>query len=309
MRFSPSFALLSGHYKITAYFWFRYASPEGNAVNSSDVADKTAPLTELYDFTDIENQAPSAEIVEETEEQEYPEEPPTTSPSVNEPTTLNEFRLLANLESSRLSSNKAAWEDVMEEEGDSIPDIALNSIRVAVGKCGLMLTKKFPFFASLIDLAEESQAGKSSIEENLRDDEPKPGTGLNDLLGMWEIIANEIADIDGAFGRLRRWRDVSAWAMESRPKTPARFGGEEKEAQHKKPAGSRLPRATRKSTLLTPTVSSKLKAVAAQKPLKVSRFIVQCFCGCWGVDIVRLPHWVDSRLKQHPLAFHSCCGV
>ncbi len=236
------------------------------------VALEPEPI-EYDDFTDIENDVPTPadEPVEATIPDEQIEESPE---AVNgEPTSVREFRVLANLEFSRLTAAKAAWEDVMSEESDSIPDVALNSIRVATGKCGLLLAKKFPFFSSLIDLAEASIAQRQ--QENVDETEetsPQQNAGVNDLLGMWEIIANEIADIDGSFDRLRRWREVSGWALEAKPKTPSRYGNDEKDAAKpaaKKPT-SRLPRAIKniETSHLTPTIASKMKA-AGQRPLKV----------------------------------------
>ena len=51
------------------------------------------------------------------------EEPQVDVPS--EPTSVGEFRVLLRMEASRLSSAKAAWEDVMTEEGESIPEIGM----------------------------------------------------------------------------------------------------------------------------------------------------------------------------------------
>ncbi|KAL5961369.1 Disk large-associated protein 5 [Taenia solium] len=157
--------------------------------------------------------------------------------SPKEPTSVGEFRVLVRLEASRLSSAKAAWEDVMAEEGESIPETAVSSIRAAVGKCGLLLNKKFPFFSSLVDLTEDSLR-QQQYEVDVT---PQQRATINDLLGMWAIISQQIADIDKSFERLRRWREVSGWALNTPPVTPARTTTPPAVEKRKGVAGSRLP--------------------------------------------------------------------
>ncbi|VDM33733.1 unnamed protein product [Hydatigera taeniaeformis] len=159
-----------------------------------------------------------------------------TSPK--EPTSVSEFRVLVRLEASRLSSAKAAWEDVMSEEGESIPETAISSIRAAVGKCGLLLAKKFPFFSSLVDLTEASLRQ----QQDEVDVTPQQRASINDLLGMWAIISQQIADIDKSFERLRRWREVSGWAFNTPPVTPARITDSLSIKKRKGLGGSHLSR-------------------------------------------------------------------
>ncbi|VDK22625.1 unnamed protein product [Taenia asiatica] len=205
-----------------------------------------------------------------------------------EPTSVGEFRVLVRLEASRLSSAKAAWEDVMAEEGESIPEPAVNSIRAAVGKCGLLLTKKFPFFSSLVDLTEDSLRQ----QQDEVDVTPQQRATINDLLGMWAIISQQIADIDKSFERLRRWREVSGWALNTPPVTPARTTASPAIEKRKGVAGSRLPGLIKafdrdalaataapklkpKGTLkrlLSPSSKSKAPRPPVTKPLRHSNF-------------------------------------
>ncbi|VDD80714.1 unnamed protein product [Mesocestoides corti] len=215
------------------------------------------------DVADLENESPQRPFEDVEHELEVQHSQENVSA---EPTSVSEFRVLAGMESSRLSSVKAAWEDVLTEESGSIPDIAVNSIHAAVGKCGLLLTKKFPFFLSLIDLAE------ASIQQRqLGNDKPQQSASVNDLLGMWAIISQQISEIDSAFDRLRRWREVSGWALEARPETPARYDEKAVTTAEKKQVGrprQRKPMETVEVDAVTPTVSSKLKSARARKPLK-----------------------------------------
>uniref|UniRef100_A0A0X3NIM1 Guanylate kinase-associated protein mars n=2 Tax=Schistocephalus solidus TaxID=70667 RepID=A0A0X3NIM1_SCHSO len=179
--------------------------------------------------------------------------PESASTERIEPSSVAEFRVLVDMEVARLKATKAAWEDVVEEEGSAIPDVALDSIRVAVGKCGLLIAKKFPFFHNLIDMADASlNPLKSATEESV------PSADVNDLLGYWTTIASEIEQIDNAFERLRVWRENSKWALESQPKTPSRF---ETKKETTKPS-SRLPHAKKdlNPSALPTNIISKIRA-------------------------------------------------
>nr|VZI27651.1 unnamed protein product [Spirometra erinaceieuropaei] len=178
---------------------------------------------------------------------------PESAPSERmEPSSVGEFRVLVDMEAARLKATKAAWEDVVDEEGSAIPDVALDSIRAAVGKCGLLLAKKFPFFHHLIDMADASLHPLESATET-----PTPSADVNDLLGYWTTIASEIEQIDSAFERLRMWRENSRWALESQPKTPNRFEAKKEPTK----LASRLPRARKDLNpfALPKNVSSKIK--------------------------------------------------
>lgn len=59
---------------------------------------------------------------------------------------------------------------------------------------------------------------------------------------MWAIISQQIADIDRSFERLRRWREISGWALNTPPVTPARTTAPPALENRKDVGGSRLPR-------------------------------------------------------------------
>lgn len=133
---------------------------------------------------------------------------------------------------------------------------ALNSIRVATGKCGLLLSKKFPFFRQLIDMAENSQ--KLRVEARTESSSSQQqNADVNDLLGYWATIATEIEQIDGSFERLRNWREISRWAVDMQPQTPARF------------QASKLPRGRQVSAETIASQSIAQLKTAAPKALKV----------------------------------------
>lgn len=132
----------------------------------------------------------------------------------NDPSSIAEFRVLADYEIARLISLCGDWNAVLDEEVNHIPESASDAIRATVGKCQLLLNKKIPFFKSLIELAEKS----SDVTEQ----SAVPNTGINDLLGYWTLVADEIHRADSAFERLRIWRDKYNWAVDHRPITPVR---------------------------------------------------------------------------------------
>ncbi|KAL5111882.1 Guanylate kinase-associated protein mar [Taenia crassiceps] len=212
------------------------ASPIGEVLSHDGLE-----VMDIDDVNDCENIPP----LEKAEEFPHDGQPASSSQmgesqlvSSKEPTSVSEFRVLVRMEASRLSSAKAAWEDVMAEEGESIPETAVSSIRVAVGKCGLLLTKKFPFFSSLVDLTENSLRQ----QQDEVDVTPQQRASINDLLGMWAIISQQIADIDKSFERLRRWREVSGWALSTPPVTPARPTAAPAIEKRKGVGCTRLPR-------------------------------------------------------------------
>ncbi|CAH8839481.1 unnamed protein product [Trichobilharzia szidati] len=158
---------------------------------------------------DKENIQPSEKIASPSSNEVNNE---TLNMSTVDPNSVSEFRMLADMETSRLLALCGDWNCVLSEEGENMPEQARDSVRAAVGKCELLLQKKLPFFKSLIEMAE-----KSDIDDN---DTPK--TDLNDLLGYWTLVSNEIRLSDSAFERLRVWREECNWSVEQYPVTPAR---------------------------------------------------------------------------------------
>ncbi|CAH8486307.1 unnamed protein product [Schistosoma turkestanicum] len=138
--------------------------------------------------------------------------------SIHDPCSISEFRVLADMETARLLALCGDWDCVVSEECDSIPEKALDSIRATVGKCRLLLQNKLSFFKSLITMAEKSLE-KSDTPSNST---TAPETSINDLLGYWALVADEISLCDNAFERLRVWRDELHWSIEQYPVTPAR---------------------------------------------------------------------------------------
>ncbi|CAH8531917.1 unnamed protein product [Schistosoma rodhaini] len=138
--------------------------------------------------------------------------------SVHDPCSVSEFRVLADMETARLLALCGDWNCVLSEECDNIPEKALDSIRATVGKCQLLLQKKLPFFKTLIEMAETS-LGKS---DTLSNSATAPEATINDLLGYWTLVADEISLSDSAFERLRVWRDELHWSIDQCPVTPAR---------------------------------------------------------------------------------------
>lgn len=113
--------------------------------------------------------------------------------------------------------------------------LALNYIRAAVGKCGLLIKSKLPHFFTVIDHTEESLRKQELGDVNELNSIER--SSINDLLGMWTNIATQISEIDKSFERLRRWREVSKWAYSSPPVTPVQVPHKRKES-----VPSRLPR-------------------------------------------------------------------
>ncbi|CDS40885.1 disks large associated protein 5 [Echinococcus multilocularis] len=245
-----------------------HEEPEAIDIDSMDNCENVPPLKKVEESFQDREIASSSQIAE------------SRSGAPKDPSSVSGFRVLVHMEASRLSSTKAAWEDVMAEEGESIPENAVSSIRAAVGKCGLLLTKKFPFFSSLVDLTEDSlrqQHDEADVTPHQRAD-------INDLLGMWAIISQQIADIDKSFERLRRWREVSGWALNTPPVTPARMTAPAIE-KRRGIGGSRLPRPVKAFTaaqklkpkgtlkrLLSPSSKSKASKLLVSKPVKRSNF-------------------------------------
>ncbi|CAH8494491.1 unnamed protein product [Heterobilharzia americana] len=122
---------------------------------------------------------------------------------IRDPCSVSEFRLLADMETTRLTQLCGDWNCVMWEEGSSIPERAIDSIRAAVGK---------------FEMAEKSLTEADSPSNCT----PAPKTDINDLLGYWTLVAHEISLLDSAFERLRIWRDDFGWSMDHCPVTPAR---------------------------------------------------------------------------------------
>ncbi|KAH9286798.1 hypothetical protein ECG_01031 [Echinococcus granulosus] len=252
-----------------------HEEPEGIDIDGVDNCENVPPLKKVEESFQDREIASSSQIAE------------SQSGAPKDPSSVSGFRVLVHMEASRLSSTKAAWEDVMAEEGESIPENAVSSIRAAVGKCGLLLTKKFPFFSSLVDLTEDSLRQ----QQDEADVTPHQRANINDLLGMWAIISQQIADIDKSFERLRRWREVSGWALNTPPVTPARMAAPAIE-KRKGIGGSRLPRPVKaldpdsvtvtaaqklkpKGTLkrlLSPSSKSKASKLLVSKPVKRSNF-------------------------------------
>ncbi|VDN99465.1 unnamed protein product [Rodentolepis nana] len=248
-----------------------FATPRTSALSFGTPLRKNTPVTP--DSKDLSRKFADLDAVEDTENQppppkETPTQEPISSSSQpqmtnenlstttveNEPRSVGEFRVLVNMEISRLSSLKAAWEDVMEEEGSNIPETAITHIRAAVGKCGLLIKNRLQNFFGLIDYTEESLRKQEQGDINELTSHQR--SNINDLLGMWTNIARQISDIDKSFDRLRRWRDVSKWAYTSPPATPA----PPNQQQQKQGSKSRLPRPAwkPKGTLkrLVPTASN-----------------------------------------------------
>ncbi|KAK4469577.1 hypothetical protein MN116_007116 [Schistosoma mekongi] len=140
------------------------------------------------------------------------------SSPIHDPCSVSEFRVLADMETARLVALCGDWNCVLSEECDSIPEKALDSIRATVGKCQLLLQKKLPFFQSLIDMAETSLEKSNTSSNTIT----TPEATINDLLGYWTLVADEISLSDSAFERLRVWRDELHWSVDHCPVTPAR---------------------------------------------------------------------------------------
>ncbi|VDL15864.1 unnamed protein product [Hymenolepis diminuta] len=221
-----------------------------NTLATPDLKDASALNGELVDLDrneDVENvpppsqRTPSQKPIPSTSQPQIVSEDLLMTTVNGEPRSVSEFRVLVNMEISRLSALKAAWEDVLEEEGTSIPEAALTHIRAAVGKCGLLIRNRLQTFFGLIDYTEASLRKQEQGDINELTSHQR--SNINDLLGMWTNIAHQISDIDKSFDRLRRWRDVSKWAYSSPPATPA----PPPKQQQKQGSTSRPPRLAWKS--------------------------------------------------------------
>ncbi|KAG5446267.1 hypothetical protein CSKR_110309 [Clonorchis sinensis] len=161
--------------------------------------------------------------------------------------TVSAFRVLCDLEMVRLKVLCEDWNAVLGEEGSSLPKIAADSIRATVGKCQLILKNKLPFFQSLVEMAERSSDATS---------QGVPRTDLNDLAGYWTLVADEIALVDAAFDRLRKWRDRWNWDASQCPTTPPRSlvvaVQRSKRTASSIPKRLATPQQTKKSTRNTP---------------------------------------------------------
>ncbi|KAL3318964.1 hypothetical protein Ciccas_002379 [Cichlidogyrus casuarinus] len=101
------------------------------------------------------------------------------------------------------------WETVMRDEKDRIPEEAQSLIHSALGKCTLLLNKKFKFLKELIDLAEaQSNVGVKEGENPVL---------FEDLLGFFETVVKETFQIDKAFETIRVWRELKKWDPDYRP--------------------------------------------------------------------------------------------
>nr|CAH8819821.1 unnamed protein product [Trichobilharzia regenti] len=166
-----------------------------------------------FTLEDKENVEPSEKIASSSSKEANNE---TLNTSAVDPNSVSEFRMLADMETARLLGLCGDWNCVLSEEGENMPETARDSVRAVVGKCELLLQKKLPFFKSLIEMAEKS------VESCNTDDNDTPKTDLNDLLGYWTLVSNEIRLSDNAFERLRIWREDCNWSVEQYPVTPAR---------------------------------------------------------------------------------------
>nr|CDS28964.1 disks large associated protein 5 [Hymenolepis microstoma] len=218
-----------------------------NTPVTPDSKDLNQKLIDLDTVEDIENLPPPLKDTPTQEPTPSTSQPQMTNGNLSmttvedEPRSVGEFRVLVNMEISRLSALKAAWEDVMEEEGSKIPETAITHIRAAVGKCGLLIKNRLQTFFGLIDHTEESL--RKQEQGDITELTSHQRSNINDLLGMWTNIARQISDIDKSFDRLRKWRDVSKWAYSSPPVTPA----PPNKRQQKQVSKSRLPRPAWKS--------------------------------------------------------------
>ncbi|GAA53619.1 guanylate kinase-associated protein mars [Clonorchis sinensis] len=184
--------------------------------------------------------------------------------------TVSAFRVLCDLEMVRLKVLCEDWNAVLGEEGSSLPKIAADSIRATVGKCQLILKNKLPFFQSLVEMAERSSDATS---------QGVPRTGVNDLAGYWTLVADEIALVDAAFDRLRKWRDRWNWDASQCPTTPPRSlvvaVQRSKRTASSIPKRLATPQQTKKSTRNTPgrkitvdKLSSEVKEAIVQSVQK-----------------------------------------
>lgn len=94
---------------------------------------------DIDDVNDCENIPPAEKVEESFQDGQLASssqigESQLVSPK--EPTSVSEFRVLVRMEASRLSSAKAAWEDVMAEEGESIPETGAYLIPRTLHLCG-----------------------------------------------------------------------------------------------------------------------------------------------------------------------------
>ncbi|TGZ63073.1 hypothetical protein CRM22_007107 [Opisthorchis felineus] len=184
--------------------------------------------------------------------------------------TVSAFRVLCDLEMVRLKVLCEDWNAVLGEEGSSLPKLAADSIRATVGKCQLILKNKLPFFQSLVEMAERSSNATSQCV---------PKTDVNDLAGYWTLVADEIALVDAAFDRLRKWRDRWNWDASQCPTTPPRSVvvavQRSKRTAASTPKRLGTPQQTKKSTRNTPRrkvavdkLSSEVKEAIVQSVQK-----------------------------------------
>ncbi|VEL16097.1 unnamed protein product [Protopolystoma xenopodis] len=94
--------------------------------------------------------------------------------------SLRKFKLLVNVELSRIQSLCGEWLSVLHEEEERIPESGVDTIRANVGKAKLLLDKKFNFFVGLLDTA------LLQLDESQTVETP---TNLNDLIGYWSLVS------------------------------------------------------------------------------------------------------------------------
>lgn len=96
-----------------------------------DVSALNEELVDLDRNENVENvpppsqQTPSQKPIPSTSQPQIASEDLLMTAVDDEPRSVSEFRVLVNMEISRLSALKAAWEDVLEEEGTSIPEAGM----------------------------------------------------------------------------------------------------------------------------------------------------------------------------------------
>ncbi|CAH8611217.1 unnamed protein product [Dicrocoelium dendriticum] len=190
----------------------------GSTVSQLHALPVSSLTTSALEDKENVGSSPKRSVTQNVVPKELDQQTPLDSSAQMESTdianAIKDFRLLAEVESSRLKLVCGDWNGVLTEESDKLPQSVLDSIRATVGKCQLVLQHKLSFFLTLVDKAE-SDLRTTGAGGTLK-------INPNDLAGYWTLVATEIAESDASFDRLCKWRDEWHWSPAHCPVTPPR---------------------------------------------------------------------------------------
>ena len=109
------------------------------------------------------------------------------------------FRALLSSETARLTGLCSSWEEKLEENQARMKEEVQGEIRTVIGQARLVMAERFAQFSGLVDNCELRRGEKE--------------TTCQDLLGFWEMIYFQVADVDKKFTKLveiqnNNWQEV-----------------------------------------------------------------------------------------------------